>query len=68
MYIVGVDPGLAGAVAVLDAHGILEALTVTLAFLVKLTESACAQHRAPYLRFSSGLSGPPRGTGATRKV
>ena len=29
MYIVGVDPGLAGAVAVLDAHGTLGALADT---------------------------------------
>jgi hypothetical protein len=38
MYIVGVDPGLAGAIAVLDTHGILAALadTPTLTLTLKV--------------------------------
>jgi hypothetical protein len=36
MYIVGVDPGLAGAVAVLDAHGTLEALADTPTLTLKV--------------------------------
>jgi hypothetical protein len=36
MYIVGVDPGLAGAVAVLDAHGTLAALADTPTLTLKV--------------------------------
>ena len=36
MYSVGVDPGLAGAVAILDAHGTLEALADTPTLTLKV--------------------------------
>ena len=36
MYLVGIDPGLAGAIAILDAHGTLEALADTPTLTLKV--------------------------------
>ena len=47
MYIVGVDPGLTGAVAVLDAHGTLEALADTPTLTLKVQRGTRQAYDVP---------------------
>ena len=49
MYIIGIDPGLAGAIAVLDAHGTLEALADTPVLTLKVQRGTRTVYDAPGL-------------------
>ena len=47
MHIVGIDPGLAGAVAVLDTHGTLEALADTPTLVLKVQRGMRQVYNVP---------------------
>ena len=49
MYIVGIDPGRAGAIAVLDAHGTLEALADTPTLTLKVQRGTRQVYDVPAL-------------------
>ena len=62
MHIVGIDPGLAGAVAVLDANGTLEALADTPTLVLKVQRGTRQVYDVPgmaaLLRPYAGLAVP----------